>query len=270
MVKITREFVRYWSSQYDRQFGESPDALEERAIRGWLAKQGERKFLNKEYFVRLGRWKTKRQTSAYKSNDAALIEEATRLAYEATDERLKLHILKVLRGVNVAVAGTILHYLHPDRFAIFDIHARASLQKAGLWGTSVNDSSEKAWLKYTATMRNLSDTLGVSLRELDKALWAYDKWGGGKENNMNHLPSGVAQPEVAQPQSRKTEINWLSKHGQLLKRLAGQWVAVEGEQLVAYGQTLADALEKSRAKGVEHPFVTRLPRIHEEEVAVIV
>jgi thermostable 8-oxoguanine DNA glycosylase len=153
------------------------DQNEEKAIREWLSKQDEPKYLNKEYFVRLGRWKTKRQTSNYESNDETRIIEATRSAYQASDELVKLNILKALKGVGVAVAGTIIHYLQPNLFPIFDYHARTTLKEAGLWHRSIADASDQAWLEYTNIMRDLSNRLGITLRDLDKALFAYDKYG---------------------------------------------------------------------------------------------
>ena len=67
--------------------------------------------------------------------------------------------------------------MHPDKFPIFDVHVRKSLEKAGKWSRSENDANENAWSEYVDIMRDLSTNLGVSLRELDKALWACDKWG---------------------------------------------------------------------------------------------
>jgi len=176
---IDREFVQQWSRRYDTKFEGGYDQSEEREIRDWLSDQGEPKYLNKQYFVRLGRWKTKRQTSNYKRNEESKIIEVTRSAYQSSDALIKLNILKTLRGVGVAVAGTILHYLHPDRFPIFDYHARRTLKKAGLWSRDENDDSDQAWLEYTALMQDLASRLGTSLRELDKALFAYDKYGPG-------------------------------------------------------------------------------------------
>jgi thermostable 8-oxoguanine DNA glycosylase len=177
---IDREFVQHWSEKYDTKFEGGYDQSEEKKIRDWLSDQGEPKYLNKEYFVRLGRWKTKRQTSNYKSNEESKIIEVTRSAYQSSDALIKLNILKTLRGVKVAVASTILHYLHPNRFPIFDYHARTTLKIAGLWSRSEKDDSDQAWLEYTAIMQELANRLEVSLRELDKALFAYDKYGLGR------------------------------------------------------------------------------------------
>lgn len=176
MLVIDIGFVQQWSHRYNAKFYGSCDQDEEKDIREWLSTQQSPKYLNKEYFVRLGRWKTKRQTSKYKANEESKIIKATRSAYISSDILTKLRTLTKLRGVGVAVAATILHYLQSDQFPIFDYHARTTLKKAGLWSRKIEDSSEKAWLEYVGIMRQLSNNLNVSLRDLDKALFAYDKY----------------------------------------------------------------------------------------------
>jgi thermostable 8-oxoguanine DNA glycosylase len=186
VLTLDHDFVKRWCDKYDEIFRVSYDETEEKAIRTWLNKQSEPKYLNKEYFVRLGRWKTKRQTSNYEANDQNTIIEVTRSAYQASDPLIKLSILGTLRGVGVAVAGTILHYLHPEKFPIFDYHARTTLKKANLWDRDVKDDSEQAWLEYTDTMNELAKGLDVSLRDLDKALFAYDKYSPGRITHRTH------------------------------------------------------------------------------------
>ena len=177
-LEINKAFVKEWASNYDTQFesGSGHDKSEEEAIRGWLAEQGEPKYLNKDYFVRLGRWKSARITKHYKANEEQEVINRTRRAYEATDDLDKLKILLPLKGVGVPVASTILHYLQPNDFPIFDYHARTTLNKAGTWSRDIKDASAKSWLEYVNIMRDLSNELGVTLRDLDKALFAYDKY----------------------------------------------------------------------------------------------
>ncbi|MDP3062607.1 MAG: hypothetical protein Q8O40_05275 [Chloroflexota bacterium] len=177
MTAITTEFVCHWAANYDRHYRGTLDEKVETHLREWLAALPEPKYLDMEHFVCLCRWKTPRQTSAYKSNDATLVEEATRLAYVVQNEYLKLHVLLALRGVGVPVASTILHFLLPGAFPIFDVHARGTLAKVGTWTRSVGDARADAWMEYVAIMRKIAHAAGVGLRELDKALYAYDKWG---------------------------------------------------------------------------------------------
>lgn len=80
-----------------------------------------------------------------------------------------------LHGVGPAVAATILHFLHPNEFAVFDVHARTVLFEAGQWNRASGDDSLDAWLDYSEVMDRLAAKMDVSLRKLDKALWAYDK-----------------------------------------------------------------------------------------------
>jgi hypothetical protein len=177
MLKISKKFVEHWARVCDEKFKNSKELPVEIEIREWLSQQSEPKYLDKDHFVKLGWWKTRRQMKNYKANDESLVKETTRLAYETRNMLLKLHILLALKGVGVPVASTILHFMKPHEFPIFDVRVKSSLKKAGKWNKSVDDASSDAWLDYVDIMRGISKTIEVSLRELDKALWAYDKWG---------------------------------------------------------------------------------------------
>lgn len=175
MLRISRKFVREWAGEYDRRYDPAARA-EEQALKAWLRGQQEPKHLDKGHFVRLARWKAPRQLSAYQSNSPTFVRQATRLAYEATDARLQVYILSGLQGVSVTVAATILHFFHPRLFPIFDIRARTTLKKAGFWKRRANDAGLDAWDDYVRVMRQLARRYRVSLRDLDKALYGYDRW----------------------------------------------------------------------------------------------
>ena len=175
MLVIDKSFVLKWSRVYDDRFSGGTAESEEKAISEWLLKQKEPKYLNKDYFVRLGRWKSARVTKHYKANSNNEITELTRTAFVISDELLKLKLLLTLNGVGVPVASTILYYLQPHKFPIFDYHCRNVLAEAGLWERDKKDATDKAWLDYIKIMRELANQLSVSLRDLDKAMFAYDK-----------------------------------------------------------------------------------------------
>ena len=64
-------------------------------------------------------------------------------------------------------------------YPILDIRALTTLRKAGLWsGNEPGAFTLADWLKYTRLMGRLAKKLEVDLRTLDKALWAFDKYGG--------------------------------------------------------------------------------------------
>jgi len=108
MLVINKQFIEECSAQYDRRNQGTDDQIEERAILNWLFTQGQPKFLNKEYFIRVGRWKTPRYEATREKNDEQKIIEETRSAYLAKKDLEKLNILRRLKGVGTAVASTIL------------------------------------------------------------------------------------------------------------------------------------------------------------------
>jgi len=182
MLIIDREFIERCCSEYDRRNQGKYDQIEETAILNWVSKQSGPKFLNREYFIRVGRWKTPRYAATRETNDEHNIIETTRSAYLAKGDLLKLNILKRLKGVGNAVASTILYYLQPDKFAVFDYHVRNTLKQAGKLTKGEEDNSAKVWLKCTQEIRELLSLHNKTLREVEKALFAYDKWGcGGSE-----------------------------------------------------------------------------------------
>ena len=176
MCDIDVEFVRRWAKVYDDE-NRGHDETEEKAIVDWISKQPEPKCLNKAYFVRLGRWKTFHHDDTRKANPEKTIIEVTRLAYQAQDDVSKLRTVMRLRGVGIAVASTILYFMEPDRYAIFDYHVRDALNKRRCWNRGKDENTEPAWLEYVHTMRRLAVRIGVDLRSLEKALFAYDKYG---------------------------------------------------------------------------------------------
>jgi hypothetical protein len=177
MLQLSRRRLLEWAREYDQR-ADPRDRADERAIKGYLRGQPAIKHLDKTHFLQLARWAAPRGLAAYERNGAPLIWETTRLASQASNERLKVHILTALDGVSVTVAAAVLHFFSPRSFPVFDARHRATLRKAGLWRRPVRDGSVEAWQEYVSTMRGLARRYRLSLRDLDKALYAYDRWGG--------------------------------------------------------------------------------------------
>jgi predicted DNA-binding antitoxin AbrB/MazE fold protein len=56
---------------------------------------------------------------------------------------------------------------------------------------------------------------------------------------------------------RRREREWLELNG---PSYAGQWVAVEGDQLISQGDSAKAVLQQARAKGVPNPIVMHIPK----------
>jgi len=72
------------------------------------------------------------------------------------------------------------------------------------------------------------------------------------------LPAAQQRPRAG-ARRRQTELAWLERHAAELRPLAGQWLAINGEELVSYGHTLAEVLEGARRRGVANPLLLRAP-----------
>jgi hypothetical protein len=57
---------------------------------------------------------------------------------------------------------------------------------------------------------------------------------------------------------RERELLWLQTHRAELQQFVGQWIVLEGEQVVAHGADPVAVVREARAKGIGGPFVYRV------------
>ena len=58
------------------------------------------------------------------------------------------------------------------------------------------------------------------------------------------------------PERRMPEKDWLRAHGQEYR---GQWVALNGEELLSHGSDARRVRDEARAKGVQTPLMVHIP-----------
>jgi len=76
---------------------------------------------------------------------------------------------------------------------------------------------------------------------------------------QQHLVVTVTDELRLKPESndRRREQEWLHSNG---PRYAGEWVAIEGDQLISHGENALDVLQRARAAGVQHPLLMQIPK----------
>jgi len=57
------------------------------------------------------------------------------------------------------------------------------------------------------------------------------------------------------PLDRTREIDWIATHR---SQYMGQWVVLDGDQLIGHGHDPRLLIEKARSEGVERPLVVRI------------
>ncbi len=133
----------------------------------WFRKN---RYLDKEKFVQLGRWKTRRQTKNYLRNSEKFIQATTQKALKTKDEKTKIETLMQLHGVAWAVASVILHFAFPEQYPILDFRA--------IWSMGLRQPKSYSfnfWQQYVTRFRKLRDETNLPARTLDRGLWMFSK-----------------------------------------------------------------------------------------------
>jgi hypothetical protein len=128
-------------------------------------------FYTKDQFLAMCEWKSQRPRARFETNADQFVEEATRVALQSCDERLRIGNLRLLDGVDYPTASVLLHFGHPDPYPILDVRA--------LWSLGLDELpssySFDFWWAYVECCRRLATLSGLTMRDVDRALWTYSK-----------------------------------------------------------------------------------------------
>ena len=99
----------------------------------------------------------------------------------------KVGILLDVDGIGPAMASAILTVCYPEEFTVLDYRAWQVLEQAGIAGLPDDYPwDSESYLQYHDACRRLAEHIGLSLRDLDRALWA-KSW----EADLHKLVSGL-------------------------------------------------------------------------------
>lgn len=118
----------------------------------------------------LVRWKSPRRLDLIRKNTPERVRSATRRAMSAaqSDEGRTMALL-ALDGVWLPMASAILHFAFPCRYPVLDERA---VRTAYGRDRALNFA---LWHEYCELCRRKAKAEGVSLRDLDRALYMHDK-----------------------------------------------------------------------------------------------
>jgi len=154
----SKEDIEYWAGRYgadDEQFFQAGKKLRE----------GDFSLSNLKIIVA---WKSVRRIDLINKNTDYEIADALRLALEAKEPRSAMAVLVGLQGVGEPMASSILTAIDPEKYTVIDYRA---LEALGV--TVPNNYFEFYLLHYLTECKRLASEAGVSLRELDRALWQW-------------------------------------------------------------------------------------------------
>jgi len=163
-LRFSKKAIQQWAENFPAEY----DVELETALAPQIRSRG---YLLKPEFEIICRWKTPRSQKLVRCNPADYVEAVTETALSTPNERLRLEVLLLLSGVSLPTASVILHFCHTDPYPILDVRALWSL---GIDANKVPYNFE-FWWAFTQHCRKLAAAAGVSMRELDRALWQYSK-----------------------------------------------------------------------------------------------
>lgn len=170
-----------WKQDTDPLFGSISAAIQSRECQLTVAE-----------LLRISRWKlqSRRNDTNIEQNSSETVSHQTKVALEASTDTEAINALTEISGVGVPMASTILTVSNPSHYAIIDYRAFRGLVGAKPELTDSPQYSEYAeflehfrnYLKssesyayYMNHVREIADAEDLSPREVDMALWAYDK-----------------------------------------------------------------------------------------------
>lgn len=166
-------FIERWQ----KQFASSPQdqaAYEELVLK---VKHDREKhgYITKPTFIRLINWKSPRIRPIFEKRGFAEYRAGIKKCMAADDSE-KMIILDELHGIGAPVASTILHFTYPDKFPIIDVRTAEALCSLGyIESPKVNTKRYTAFRDAVLCIQKLHPQF--TLRQIDMALFAYDKKG---------------------------------------------------------------------------------------------
>ena len=167
MIEINEKNIIKYSKIYDERNRDTVNELVEKELNDWLETH---RYLDKEQFVKIGLWKSRRPKKIYESNDALTVREITQFSFSTKSERARIECLFVLNGILYPAASAILHFAFPDKYPILDLRA--------LWAIGwipPRSYNFEFWQMYCDRIKKISECVSKDIRTVDKALWQYSR-----------------------------------------------------------------------------------------------
>jgi thermostable 8-oxoguanine DNA glycosylase len=132
--------------------------------------------LNPYDFFAIVTWKSNRTKTKIMSGLANSGRSVPSLMYEvsaATSPEGKVEALLRVWGIGLALASAILTVCYPEEFTVLDYRAWEALREAAVEGLPARYPLKvEEYLLYCRASTRLAAEKGISLRDLDRALWA--------------------------------------------------------------------------------------------------
>ncbi|MEM2374309.1 MAG: hypothetical protein QXI11_07695 [Thermoproteota archaeon] len=169
---IDNSFIEFWSKKYDDSDVGSDEEDYREILKKVSQEVNQQGTITKSTFFLILNWKAPRVKGIIKNRCFHEYEEGIKKAIEAPDEQ-KLQILDELYGIGIPIASTILHFIYPSTFPIMDVRVTEVLHHFGYLKAKTRSRSN--YVEFRRIILSMSQCFRCTLREIDRALFAYHK-----------------------------------------------------------------------------------------------
>lgn len=138
-------------------------------------------FLTLDQLCEICEWRSSRRAALARMNSPALVREITAFAFAAKCEESRIGALTILRGIGFPAASVILHFCVDQTYPILGVHT--------LWSLGIKKPpmpyTIDFWIEYVDFCRRLAAQYGLTVRELDQALWQFSAEHPPKDSRID-------------------------------------------------------------------------------------
>jgi hypothetical protein len=147
------------------------EAEAERQFEAAFSKARKRSYLAKDLFISVGAWKSRRSIRLLSANSPKEIKRHSMAAFDANSREAAILAMRELSGVGTRMAVAMLHWMRPNEFPMIDVRI---VQSVG-WAEPQSWDDLTFYETLADHIQKHARRISVSLRDIDRALWAIDK-----------------------------------------------------------------------------------------------
>ena len=202
-MTIDSKFIEQWEPKYDEIESDESEYLS--LLERVKEETATLLSIKVDTFKRIIDWKSARAKGTIEWESYDIYRDAFHDVLDPTNSD-KMSFLTILPGIGAPIASTILHFIFPKIFPIYDFRTVEVLNSfCYLKSKTV---SPKKYPEFQKAILNIqTELVCFSLRQIDRALFAYHKINFGKSGKNLHrcLKSLTSKPDIRSMNKKKSK-----------------------------------------------------------------
>lgn len=166
---LSTQLFEMATEQYRNEVGDEKYRSEVELLQE-LPEKFDNRIWSREDLEEIVQWKSHRALPDFGENDRG-VDETIEKALDAQELSEAVDALRGLHGVQVPMASAFLMFMDPNKYTVIDERAWKAFRDLGYVTADYDNQSTYKYVLYLGICKALALEHGVSLRNLDRALW---------------------------------------------------------------------------------------------------